>query len=247
MSYEGFGSAAEWARGIQSPGVRSLRDVEAAIVHFRPESVVASGLRPPERVGIGAIGGWLGAALIISTVVASMVGPAMYFDGRSRSTRGGIVEYEFDADRASLLVPIAFGFLSLALVWSVLSWVRSGRPKSREAYFAVLIGGSALWALWSARDVGIDISFGENLESLCMWICAALALITCVIRLTCSRKSDLPAGKRAHQNVGFELRAERRELAMILTGRGLLNEPDLEAALAKPIGFHLREDGSAGE
>lgn len=188
----------------------------------------------------------MGGALIILTLVSSLVGPTMYFDGTVRSTRGGMVDYDFDPGRASLLVPICFGFLSLVLAWSVLGWVRNGRPRSLEVYLTVYIGGSALLALWCARDVGVDIGFGANLESISMWICAALALIACAARLICSRKSDLPGGQGPHQNVGFELRAERRELAMILKERGHLNASDLDAALAKPFGFHLRQDGSVG-
>lgn len=47
MSFKGYESATEWARGVQGPSEFSLRDVEAAITHFRPDSAVASGLRLP--------------------------------------------------------------------------------------------------------------------------------------------------------------------------------------------------------
>lgn len=247
MSFKGYASATDWARGVPGPSPYSLRDVEAVIVHFRPDSAVVSGLRPPMKVGIGGVSGWLGVALVMVTLVFAAVGPSMYFDGTVRSTRGGMVDYGFDPDRASWLVPISFGFLSLVLVWSILDWVRSGRRRGQlEVYLAIFIGGSAAVALWCARNIGVDIAFGANLESVSMWICAVLGLIACAARLICSRKSDLPGGKRGQQNVGFELRAERRELVMILKGRGLLNEPDLEAGLAKPFGFHLREDGRLG-
>ena len=247
MTFNGYRSAEEWARGVPGPSPSSLPEVEAAILHFRQDAANAGGWRKSRIAGVALSGGWLGAVLIGLVLALPLIGPTMYWDSGSYSTVNRSGSFDYDPDRASLLVPLLYAYLILVLVWSGVDWVRIGRIRQPfDGYVAAYVGGSALLALLFAHKVDVDITLGQNLESTIMWGCAALALLSLLAHTLGSRRSGPMGATRGRQNFGFELRAQRRELAMILKERGLLDEPDLDASLGKPFGLHLREGGTAG-
>lgn len=238
MSESDIRSAEQWARNVGEGDPHSYADVERAVLAPRSESERCAGLNPPNSASARRFV-WFSVVVAMVIVVVPVLGVVQYWSGSFGARYGGNVDVDFDADRASVLVPICFGLLIAYLIWSVFDWLRAGRPRMQRFLFpGIYFGACAGLALVFANNVGVPATFGGSLEATVTWICVGVSVLAVLgyafFGKDTQRSRDL--------KVRDTLRVERRDVGKLLVGRGLMTESELQVLISKPFGSFIRDE-----
>lgn len=182
---------------------------------------------------------WFSVVVAIVIVVGPVFGLVQYWSGTFGARYGGIVDVEFDADRASVLVPICFGFLVAYLIWNLFDWLREGRPRERRFLFpGIYFGACAGLALVFANNLGVQTMFGAAFEATVMWICVGVSILVVLGYLILGKDTQRSRDLKVRET----LRVERQDAGNLLVGRGLMTESELQMMISKPFGSFLRDE-----
>lgn len=240
LSEVGRKSPVEWASEVPESQHVSMADLERFVANYHGAS--EEDLIPGEpREGSSNLPGWVIISGMLAILIVPLFGAAQYWGGGG-GVRGGNLSVAYDPGRASVIVPICFGLMSLALVYFAIEWVRDGRsPSGAAVFYPLYFGGCAGLGLLLAVVRHVSFANGGALELISMWVCLAAAAGYLGGYFLGVNRTEEARRAKSQESLRNRLVRDRNAAGRILVDRGILDKSD-RAGMGSPFGSFMLGD-----